>query len=486
MIAAPLLLAAAAIVGSGPDRPYVTHHENVLGTSAEFKIAAPTPRLAAAAEQAALAEIDRLAKILSAWDAASEFSRWNSTRGRAVPVSPELAEVLGLFDTWRARTGGALNGAAETIGRVWREAEKQRRLPTSAELAAAVQRAAQTHWRVDAAARTATRLSDAPIAFNSLAKGYIIDRAARAAARAGATGVSVNIGGDLTVLGALPRQTTEIADPRADAENAARLESLAIPTGRAVATSGAYRRGYDIAGRHYSHIIDPRTGRTAGGVASVTVIANDPVTAGALATAFSVLGPRESAAVARRVPGVEYMMLASNGRRIASAGWTGVALQTSTATAAGAATTVAVQFTLARIADARYRRPYVAVWIEDKDRFPVRTLALWIEKTRWLPDLKGWYRSDRLRALAENTELTNSVSSATRPPGKYTLQWDLKDQAGQAVKPGRYTLCIEASREHGTYQILRQEVDLSGAAKQFTLAGGTEIESAAIDYRKAR
>lgn len=486
MIAAPFLLAAAAaIVGPSSDRLYVSHHENVLGTSAEFKIAAPHPRAAAAAEQAALAEIDRLAKILSAWDASSEFSRWNQTRGRAVPVSPELAEVLSLFDTWRTRTNGALNGAAETIGRVWREAEKQRRLPTEAELAAAVQRAAQQHWRVDAAARTATRLTDAPIAFNSLAKGYIIDRAARAAERAGATGVSVNIGGDLTVLGALPRQTAEIAHPQADAENAARLETLAVPAGRAVATSGSYRRGYDIAGRHYSHIVDPRTGRTADGVASVTVIANDSATAGALATAFSVLGPQQSAAVARRVPGVEYMMLASNGRRFTSAGWTGTALQTAAA-AAGAATAVSVQFTLARIADARYRRPYVAVWVEDKDRFPVRTLALWIEKTRWLPDLKGWYRSDRLRALAENTELTNSVSSATRPPGKYTLQWDLKDQAGQAVKPGRYTLCIEASREHGTYQILRQEVDLSGAAKQFTLTGGTEIESAAIDYRKAR
>jgi hypothetical protein len=131
------------------------------------------------------------------------------------------------------------------------------------------------------------------------------------------------------------------------------------------------------------------------------------------------------------------------------------------------------------------RRPYVAVWIEDKDKFPVRTLALWYQKPRWLPDLRSWYRDDRVRAMAEGNDITASVASATRPAGKYTLKWDGKDNAGKPVKPGKYTVMIEAAREHGTYQIMRQEVEFDGKPKQFQLPGNQEISSATIDYHKA-
>ena len=131
------------------------------------------------------------------------------------------------------------------------------------------------------------------------------------------------------------------------------------------------------------------------------------------------------------------------------------------------------------------KRPYVAVWIEDKDHFPVRTLALWYQKDRWLPELRGWYRDDRMRAMAEGNEIAASVASATRPAGKYTLKWDGKDSAGKAVKPGKYIVNVEAAREHGTYQIMRQEIELDGKPKQFQLTGNQEIASGTVDYRKA-
>ena len=64
---------------------------------------------------------------------------------------------------------------------------------------------------------------------------------------------------------------------------------------------------------------------------------------------------------------------------------------------------------LPRIADARYRRPYVAVWVEDSDHFPVRTLALWTQNPRWLPELKQWYRDDQFRHLAEGNDISRTV-----------------------------------------------------------------------------
>jgi hypothetical protein len=143
-----------------------------------------------------------------------------------------------------------------------------------------------------------------------------------------------------------------------------------------------------------------------------------------------------------------------------------------------------VNLELARISGARARRPYVAVWIEDKDKFPVRTLGLWLEKTRWLPELRGWTRDNRVRTQAQGKDITPSVSSATRPAGKYTLKWDGKDDAGKLVKAGTYTVCIEVAREHGSYQILRQEMDFRGVPKQIQLTANQEVAAASLDYGK--
>ncbi len=130
------------------------------------------------------------------------------------------------------------------------------------------------------------------------------------------------------------------------------------------------------------------------------------------------------------------------------------------------------------------RRPYVAVWVEDKDHFPVRTVALWYDgKSRYLPELRAWYRADRLRAMAEGSQIVDAVTSATRTAGKYTLQWDGKDNSASQYPPGKYTVIIEASREHGTYQIIRQEIDLPGPSKHMDLPGGTEISGASLDYQ---
>jgi hypothetical protein len=109
---------------------------------------------------------------------------------------------------------------------------------------------------------------------------------------------------------------------------------------------------------------------------------------------------------------------------------------------------------------------------------------LWLEKTRWLPELRAWTRDNRVRTQAQGKDITPSVSSATRPAGKYTLKWDGKDDAGRLVKAGTYTVNIEVAREHGSYQILRQEMDFRGVPKQIQLTANQEVAAASLDYGK--
>lgn len=502
--AALLSAATTAFILHVHPQPYHFHYENVLGTSMDMTVVATSEPAANLAAGLVLDRIDRDAKVLSGYDSNSEFSRWFTTTGQAVPVSAELYEVLGMFDAWRARTGGALDASAETVSRVWKQAASLKRLPGDDEIASAVAQIRQPHWRLDPATRTATHLDRTPILLNSFTKSYIIDRAVHAALAAGSvSGVVVNIGGDIVARGAWT-ETVGVTDPLDNADNAAPLTRLAIRN-RAIATSGSYRRGFDIGGHHYSHIVDPRTGRPTSQVVSATVVADRAADAGALATSFCVLAPEDSERLAASVPGAEFLIVLADGSRIQSAGWRSLtsrpepALRVPSPVASvyaseqagkpGYELTVAVELAqLQAQAGARVERPYLAIWIEDKDKFPVRTLTVLYRanEARFLAELRAWYRSDRLRAMAEGNEIIGTVSSATRSPGRYTFKWDLTDQQGQPVKPGTYTVCIEAAREHGTYQMMRQVLDLSGSPKHVAVPiNGIEITAASIDYDKA-
>jgi FAD:protein FMN transferase len=481
---------------------WASHYENVLGTSMAVTLCAPHRGEAESAEAALLASIDREDRILSSWNHDSEVSRWLETRGNAARVSPALLEVLGLFDRWREATGGALDASAETAVRLWQKAAAEHRQPTESEIERAVEAMQQTHWQVDRLRGAAIHLTYSPLALASFTKSYIAGHAADAALVAGATGVMLNVGGDVVVRGNLA-QIVEIANPHAFAENDPAVDRI-IVRDRAVATSGSYRRGFNVATSssaprpEFSHIIDPRTARPVGHILSSTVVAQDPATAGALATAFSVLGVDESRSLAAKTGGIEYLLFTQDGHRVTSDGWSAYQAQAVRTVAytnppVGDSVSVGksewnqnyeldINLELARMDVFRYHRPYVAVWVEGEGHVPIRTIAVWFGKQRYLPELRFWYHSAQLRGNEDN--ILRTVSSATRSPGRYTLKWDGKDDEGRFVKSGRYTICIEVAREHGTYQMLRQPMDFSGQPRQVTLPAGTELGGATLDYRK--
>lgn len=130
----------------------------------------------------------------------------------------------------------------------------------------------------------------------------------------------------------------------------------------------------------------------------------------------------------------------------------------------------------------RSLRPFVAVWVENEKSESIRTLALWYNNNRWLPDLKRWYAKHF--ELVQKPDFVDAVTGATRSAGKYTLKWDLIDDGGNAVVPGKYTVYIEAARERGTYQLISREIELNNEPKDIALEGGVEISSAALNYSR--
>jgi len=469
------------------------HHEGVLGTSLDLSIESDSATTAGNAEAYALKEIARLSEIFSSYSDSSELSQWLQTQNQPVVVSKELSTVFEMMDRWQEASLGAFSPATDELARLWRTGVETGEAPDAEAIRSAAKKASERHWKRNPESASLTRLSDARLTLNSIAKGFIIDLTGKGLLQnfPATQSCMINIGGDLRLFGSSETEV-HISDPFDGAENVT-IEAIKISGDTAIATSGNYRRGFKIGDKHYSHIFDPRSGYPVDHIASSTVLAPSAADADALATIFSVLKAEQSLALANRLPGVECLLIEKDGSRRESEGWNAYRIpakhpspqfQVAQATQWNEQFEFVINFQLNRISGRRYRRPYVAVWITDADKIPVKTLSLWIQKERWLPDLKSWYRDDKLRQLYDDTDLVETVSSATRPPGKYRLKWDGTDDLGLPTKPGNYFLQIEVTREHGTYQIVRKELTIHNEPFKIDLEGNTELKSATIEYRR--
>ncbi len=134
----------------------------------------------------------------------------------------------------------------------------------------------------------------------------------------------------------------------------------------------------------------------------------------------------------------------------------------------------------------RYNRPYIAVWLEDSKGKSVRTVGLWVQQgrgSRWIPDLRRWFRNEQDRQAADGGDLATTVSGPTRNPGVYKLIWDGKSDKGALLDQGEYYVCVEAAREHGTYQLIREKHMFASAAFSKSLGSNEEIKEAKLEFR---
>jgi FAD:protein FMN transferase len=275
---------------SGFQRPKLLHHrqhfEAVLGTALEVQLETNSHQQTKNAQAALLHEIERLEQIFSRFVANSELNRFLATQDSAFALSPELEFVLLHAIEWQRRSGGAFHLGTEALVQIWENAQTP---PSPTELLPTLKALEQP--LLELGVGYAVRCTTLPINLHAIAKGYIADCAAQKAARH-ARNVLVNLGGDLVHRGC-EAVTVNIANPHTNADNAPPLERIGI-FNQGLATSGHTHRGFRFGQKHFSHLLDPRTGQPVQEVLSASVLAPNAMIADVLATVCSVLHPEQS------------------------------------------------------------------------------------------------------------------------------------------------------------------------------------------------
>lgn len=134
---------------------------------------------------------------------------------------------------------------------------------------------------------------------------------------------------------------------------------------------------------------------------------------------------------------------------------------------------------------AEYHRPYIAIWIENEDQSIAKHLAVWYQTdpkkedgTQWLKDLRQWWR----RGGRAETMPIDGVTGATRPVGEHQLNFAGNGKQLAGLKPGKYGLVVEASREVGGRELLRIPFEWPGSQKQHaTVQGKAELGTITLD-----
>jgi thiamine biosynthesis lipoprotein len=298
MILAPIILIALIIairvggVGPSASPAVVTYPTRTMGTYAGVMLVTADSAATAGQAQAVHSVFAYIDSLMSNWTKTSEVARINREAGStSLTIHPEVAVVLDeSMRVWR-ESDGAFDVTIEPLVRAWGFLGGKPHVPSDEEAAAAFARVGAGQIEFDAADRTLSFSKDGvQIDFGGVAKGYAVDMAAQELETHGVRDALVDLSGNMYALGSPPDADAwriGIRDPRDRMPFFARL----LITGEAVATSGKYEQFVAVDGKEYGHILDPRSGKPAEGLISVTVVAPLAMSADAWGTALFVLGP---------------------------------------------------------------------------------------------------------------------------------------------------------------------------------------------------
>jgi thiamine biosynthesis lipoprotein len=218
------------------------------------------------------------------------------------------------------QTDGAFDISAAPLFKVWGWGETAKMKVTPEMLDSLKQYTGMDKIRIEGRKIVKTN-PNVIINANAIAKGYCSDIVAGFIERQGIKDYMVEVGGETVLKGKnrIGKDWRVGIDKPFDGNliPGQSLQAIVHVSNKALATSGDYRRFYIEDGVKYSHTIDPKTGKSAKqNVLSATVIANDCITADALATAFMVMGLDKTKKFLEQHPDVAVFLLYSEGEEM--------------------------------------------------------------------------------------------------------------------------------------------------------------------------
>ncbi|OIR09722.1 thiamine biosynthesis lipoprotein ApbE precursor [mine drainage metagenome] len=267
-----LLLLALQLAACGKE-PLYQEQAYVFGTQVDVTIYGEDEAKARQAVVLVMREFQRLHDMLHAWKP-SELSDLNAAiaQGKGRQVSPELAMMLKDAARVSAQSDGLFNPAIGGLIQAWgfQADDFKAVLPDEKKIAALVKANPQMSDLVIDSTNVKSRNRSVKIDLGGYAKGYALDRAAAILKQQGIHNALINIGGNVMALGTHGSRAWRVGiqHPRKPGP----LATLELHDGEAIGTSGDYQRYFELDGKRYCHLIDPRNGHPVQGVEAVTIL----------------------------------------------------------------------------------------------------------------------------------------------------------------------------------------------------------------------
>jgi thiamine biosynthesis lipoprotein len=283
----------------------------LMGNHFELSVVAGEQEQAFQWIDAGVREIQRIERLLTTFDEASETNLINRNAGIApVRVSRETFDLIQRSLRISGITRGAFDLSYGSVDkRLWNFDQQMQQLPDKA---TARQRVSLIDYRnilLDPGDNTVfLKNKGMRIGFGGIGKGYAAERAKKVMLEMGAISGVVNASGDLAAWGYQPDDrpwTIGISNPDAPEK----VIGLLNVTDMALATSGNYEKYVWIDGKRYSHTIDPRTGLPVTGVKSVTIICPNAEIADAMATPVMIMGVRAGMDMINQINHLEALII---------------------------------------------------------------------------------------------------------------------------------------------------------------------------------
>ena len=273
-LACVLLPRAARALGSGASS-FQRSSAALMGTQVDIVAVHADAALRSEAVDAAWAEMLRLSEMMSRYRSASQTSLLAQAAGGApLPVAPEMMAVLLQAQRVARRSGGLFDATVGAYADWHFEPGQPSRLPDALALSHQ-QGLVDTHALQLDPQRGTARLAHVGMRLDlgGIAKLPILQAGLRTLARHGVTDALINGGGDVLCSGTLQGRPWRIGlrDPRAPQQ----LLGVLALRGGVVAASGDYERGFELAGRRYHHVLNPRTGQPSQGLRGLALVAQD-------------------------------------------------------------------------------------------------------------------------------------------------------------------------------------------------------------------